>query len=260
MKLGMVTYRMGETMTLPELLTFCQATGLEGVELRSTHAHGVELTMSAEERANVKALFADSPVTLAQYGTACEYQSPDPAELKKHIDDSLAFCQLAADIGAPGIKVRPNRLYDDVPVEKTVEQIGKALAEVGTYGEGLGVEIRVECHGRGTSDPKIMRQIMDVADHKNVVINWNSNAVDMDENGSIDWSFDLLKHKIRYCHIIDIGMYTYPWQDFFNKLKGIGFDGWCMAEIQPNEDPERFMKYYKTLFDLYTGQYAWPRA
>lgn len=260
MKLGMVTYNMGAKMTLEELLPFCVETGLEGVELRSTHAHGVELESSAADRAKVKAMFADSPITLTQYGTACEFQSPDPAEVKKNIEDAFAYCQLAADIGAPGIKVRPNKIYDDVPVEKTVAQIGKALHEVGTYGEGLGVEIRVECHGSGTSDPKIMRQIFDAADHKNVYANWNSNAIDMDENKSIDWSFNLLKDKIRYCHITDIGVYQYPWQDLFNKLKGINFEGWCMAEISANEDPVRFMKYYRTLFDLYTGNYTWPHA
>jgi len=98
------------------------------------------------------------------------------------------------------------------------------------------------------------------ADHDNVVVNWNSNSVDMDENGSIDWSFDLLKHKIEYCHITDIGVYQYPWQDLFDKLEGIGYDGYSMAEIQPNDQPERFMKYYRTLFDLYTGKYTWPRS
>ncbi len=259
MKLGMVTYLMGAKMELPELLKFCEDTGLEGVELRSTHAHNVELDTPAEKRREVKAMFADSPVAIAQYGTACEYQSQDPAVLKKNIEDTHAFAQLAADIGAPGIKVRPNRLHDDEPEEKTVERIGKALNQVGTFAEGVGVEIRVECHGSGTSHPRVMRAIMDAADHDNVYVNWNSNSVDMDENGSIDWSFDLLKHKLRYAHITDIGVYQYPWQDLFNKFKSVGFDGYCMAEIKANEDPVRFMKYYRTLFDLYTGNYAWPR-
>lgn len=260
MKCGMVTYLMGAEMELPDLIEFCVSTGLEAVELRSTHAHKVELDTNAARRREVKAMFADSPIALAQYGTACEYQSQDPDELKKNIEDTHAFAQLAADIGAPGIKVRPNRLHDDEPEDKTVERIGNALRQVGTFAEGVGVEIRVECHGRGTSHPNVMRKIMDAADHDNVYVNWNSNSVDMDENGSIDWSFDLLKHKLRYLHITDIGVYQYPWQDLFDKLNAMGFDGYCMAEIKYNEDPERFMKYYRTLFDLYSGQYAWPRG
>jgi len=260
MKLGMVTYNMGKDMDLPTLLDFCQKTGMEGVELRSTHKHGVEIDNTPEQRAKVKAMFADSPVELAQYGTACEFDSPDPDKLKQNIDEAYAFCRLAADIGAPGIKVRPNHLHDSIPHEQTIEQIGKALRQVGTFGEGIGVEIRVECHGHGTSDPKVMRAIMDAADHKNVYANWNSNPGDMDENGSIDWSFALLKDKIRHCHITDIGVYQYPWQDLFNKFKAINYQGYCCAEIQYNPEPERFMKYYRTLYDLYTGNYRWPRG
>ena len=42
--------------------------------------------------------------------------------------------------------------------------------------------------------------------------------------------------------------------------RGIGFAGYCFAEIQFNPEPERFMKYYRTLFDLYTKRYTYPQA
>ena len=48
--------------------------------------------------------------------------------------------------------MRPNGLPAGVPVEQTLEQIGKSLDEVAAFGEGYGVEIRLEIHGRGTSD------------------------------------------------------------------------------------------------------------
>jgi hypothetical protein len=82
----------------------------------------------------------------------------------------------------------------------------------------------------------------------------------MDESGSIDASFDLLKHKIALVHATDIGIYQYPWQDLFDKLKAMDYQGFVLGELQYNEQPERFMKYYRTLFDLYTGSYSWPRS
>ncbi|MCP4639050.1 MAG: sugar phosphate isomerase/epimerase [bacterium] len=262
MKLGLVTYNMGKDMALPDLIAFCQETGVEGVELRATHAHGVELELTAGERADVRKRFADSPVELAGLGSAYEYHSADPAEVQANIDGSIAYAQLAADVGAPSIKVRPNGLNTDkgISPESTCEQIGKAIRKVAEAAADLGVQIRMEVHGGGSSDPRLCRLMMDHADHDNALICWNSNPTDMDENNSIDWSFDLLKHKIAQVHITDIGVYQYPWQDLFNKLKGIGFQGFCLAEIQPIDQPERFMKYYRTLFDLYTGQYAWPRG
>ena len=260
MKLGMVTYNMGKDMDLPALIELCTAAGLEGVELRTTHAHGVETTLNKEQRADVKRLVADSPIELAGLGSAFEYDSLDPEEVKANIEGSIEYAQLAADVGAPGIKVRPNHLHVDegVSIEATAEQIGKAMRQVAVFADGIGVEVRLEVHGGGTSDPKVIRQIMDHADHPNALVCWNSNRTDMDAEHSIDWSFDLLKDKIALAHITDIGVYQYPWQDLFTKLKSIDYQGFCLAEIQHNVDEARFMKYYRTIFDLYTGRYQWP--
>ncbi|MBX7258014.1 MAG: sugar phosphate isomerase/epimerase [Candidatus Hydrogenedentes bacterium] len=260
MKLGMVTYNMGKDMDVPTLIAFCQDTGLEGVELRTEHKHGVELTLTAAQRADVKRMFADSPVQIAGLGSTYEFHSPNPEVVKQNIDGAIAYCRLASEVGASGIKVRPNGLPEGVPVEKTCEQIGKALKQVATFGADLGVQVRLEVHGKDSSDPKMIRKMMDAADHPNALVCWNSNKGDMDENGSIEANFNLLKDKIAHAHITDIGVYQYPWQDLFNRLKAIDYKGWCLAEISYNAEPNRFMKYYRTMFDLYTGNYKWPRA
>jgi sugar phosphate isomerase/epimerase len=255
----MVTYNMGKDMTVPELIAFCQKTGLQGVELRTGHAHGVELELTKEQRAEVKKQFADSPVEIAGLGSTYEFHSADPAEVKKNIEGAMAYAQLAADVGALGIKVRPNGFPEGVDREKTLEQIGNALRQVGTFAQGIGIPVRLEVHGNQTNDPRNIRKIMDYANHPNVFACWNSNASDMDENKSIEWSFNLLKDKIAHCHITEIGICQYPWQDLFNRLKAMDYKGYCLAEIGFNEDPERFMKYYRTLYDLYTGGYKWPQ-
>lgn len=259
MKLGMVTYNMGKDMTVPDLITFCETVGLQGVELRTTHAHGVEIELSKEQRAEVKKRFADSKVEIAGLGSSYEFHSEDPAEVKKNIEGAMAYAQLAADVGALGIKVRPNGLRKDVEPEKTLEQIGLAMRQVATFAAGIGIPVRLEVHGKETSNPAYIRKIMDYADHPNAVVCWNSNGSDMDENKNIEANFNLLKDKIAHCHITDIGVYQYPWQDLFNRLKAMDYQGYCLAEIAFNPEPERFMKYYRTLFDLYTGRYAWPQ-
>jgi hypothetical protein len=60
--------------------------------------------------------------------------------------------------------VRPNALPEGVPVDKTLEQIGRALNEVAEYGAGFGVTIRLEVHGRGTQELPNIKKIMDVAE------------------------------------------------------------------------------------------------
>ena len=79
--------------------------------------------------------------------------------------------------------------------EKTVEQIGKALNELGRFADGYGQKIRLEVHGSCSPLP-IMKAIMDVADHPNVGACWNCNATDLDESGSIEQYFELLKPRM----------------------------------------------------------------
>lgn len=65
------------------------------------------------------------------------------------------------------MKVKPNNLPKEVPVEKTLEQIGKSLAEIGDYALGFGQEIRLEVHG-GVSDLGHIKTVMEVAARDNV--------------------------------------------------------------------------------------------
>ena len=46
--LGLVTYLWGKDWDLPTLIANCEATNFAGVELRSTHKHGVEVTLSPQ--------------------------------------------------------------------------------------------------------------------------------------------------------------------------------------------------------------------
>jgi len=258
-KLGMVTYNMGKDMTLDELFAFCEATGLEGVELRTTHKHGVEVELSAAERAAVKARFADSPVALAGLGSAFEFHAKDEAVVRENVEGAKAYAQLAADVGAPGIKLRPNGFHPDEPEEQTIARIGAAWREVAAFAGDLGVETRMEVHGKGTSDPKNIRKMIDAAGHANALVCWNSNRGEEDAQGSIRENFDLLADRITLVHINEIGVYQYPWQELFNLLTERNYAGFCLAEIAYNPEPERFMKYYRTTFDLYTGRYRYPQ-
>jgi len=251
MKLGLVTYNMAKSWDVDTIIDKCASNGFEGVELRTTHAHGVEVTLSKTERAEIKKSFDDSPIELAGLGSAFEYHSPDPNVVKKNIEGTKEYAILAANVGAPGIKVRPNGLPKDVPVEKTLEQIGVSLRECGEFAKGHGVQIRLEVHGGGTGHVPYIRKIMDVADHDNVFVCWNSNQREVDENGSIQKNFELVKDFIQLIHMRDLFHKEYPWRELLKSLDAIGYDGFCLAEIPGSSDPDRVMKYYSALWHAY---------
>lgn len=246
MKLGLVTYNMAKDWDIPTIIERCKATGFEGVELRTTHAHGVEVGLSAAARREVRKRFEDSPVRLAGLGGTFEYHAADAGVLRQNVEGTKEYVRLAHDVGAPGVKVRPNGFPEGVSREKTIEQIGKALRECGEFAKDYGVQVRLEVHGRETCQPANIRKMMDVADHDNVFVCWNSNAQDV-VDGSVRQSFDLLKHKIALVHINELHT-AYPYRELFRLLQWHGYGGFCLAEIPGSPDAERVMNYYRALF------------
>src|SRR5262245_1233088 len=253
-KLGMVTYNVAAQWDLPTILKVCKAVGIAAVECRTTHKHGVEPTLNADQRAEVKKRFADSGVVFWGCGSVCEFHSPDQEVVKKNIETCKHFTELVHDIGGTGVKVRPNGLPKGVPIEKTLEQIGKALIECGNAAEGVGVEIWVEVHGGGTQLPANMKAIMDHCGHKAVGVTWNSNGTDI-KDGSVAEGFALLKPWIRSCHINDLHKEhskQYPYRELFTLLRGIGYDRYTLNEVGrewPADDLGiELMRYYKALW------------
>jgi sugar phosphate isomerase/epimerase len=257
--LGLVTYNLAAKWDLPTLLKACRSTGIGAVEYRTTHAHGVEPTLDAAGRTAVKKQCADAGVVIWGCGTVCEFHSPDPAVVKKNVEDCKRFAQLVRDLGGVGVKVRPNGLVKGVPVEKTLAQIGEALAECGRAAANLGVEVWVEVHGLETQKPANMKAIMEACGHPAVGICWNSNGTDVADR-SVAASFELLKKWIKSCHINEIYKdrgRVYPYRELFTLLRGIGYDRWTLIEVAktpPDADSgTELLRYYKALWCELTG-------
>jgi sugar phosphate isomerase/epimerase len=250
LRLGTITYNIAKDWDLPTLLKRLEALKYEGVELRTTHAHGVEVGLSPAQRAEVKKRFDDSPVELAGMGSAFEYQATDPAVVRKNIEGTKEYVRLAHDIGAPGVKVRPNGIPRGADLDATLRQIGRALHEVGEDASGFGVEIRLEVHGAVTQEVPNVAKIMAYADHPNVFVCWNSNPTDV-RNGSIRENFALVAPKIREVHLRDLYDEAYPWRDLFALLTTHGYQGYTLAEIPESPDPDRVLRYFRALWLAY---------
>lgn len=259
MKLGLVTYNMAAGWDLTTIIQRCRNTGYEGVELRTTHAHGVEPDISGQRRSEVRQMFADAGLTLWGLGTACEYHQTSQDEVRRNIELTKKFCELARDVGATGVKVRPNGLPEGVPEDQTLKQIGLALRECGAAAKDNGVEIWLEVHGPQTQEPVRIRKIMHYCGHPSVGVCWNSNPTDVKE-GSVRQSLELLRPFLLSCHITELAN-DYPWAELFGLLKSSGYNRFTLQEIQAlksdnPDDIERFMRYYRKLWLALQGRSA----
>jgi sugar phosphate isomerase/epimerase len=254
MQFGLVTYLWGEKWDLPTLIGNCEASGVLGVELRTTHAHGVEPSLSKAERDAVKKRFADSPVTLVGIGSNENFDSPDPDTLAKAIDATKDFIRLSHDVGGSGVKVKPNSFHDGVPHEQTIEQIGKSLNTLGEYGYGFGQEIRLEVHGQCSELPT-MKQIMDIADHENVGVCWNSNDQDLNGKG-LEYNFNLVKDRFgETAHVRELNIGEYPYAELMRLFVDMDYEGWILLEARTKpEDPVAALIEQREVFETMIGR------
>ncbi len=247
MRLGAVTYNVLKDWDLETIIRNLEAAGFEAVELRTGHKHGVEPSLGSEERARVRERFRQSKVRLLGYGSVCEFHSPDPEVRRRNVEEGKRFVDLAHDTGAWGVKVRPNALPKEVPRETTVRHIAESLRELGEYARGRGVEIWLEVHGRDSSDPAVIEQIMQATRHEAVGVCWNSNPTDI-LNGSIVGSFQRLRPWLKHVHINELASAHYPWRELFRLLRETGYDRYTMCEAQESKEPERFLRWYRALW------------
>ncbi len=250
MKLGFVTYQWGRDWDLPTLITNLEKTGYYGVELRTQHAHKVETNLTPLQRAEVKKRFADSSVKCVGYGSNFEYHSPDPEQLRNNIEQTKEYIKLCYDIGATGIKVKPNYLPPEVPKEKTIAQIAASLNECGKFAQDYDQLVRVEVHGTYTQEIPNMKAIFEQVTEKNVVMCWNCNEQDLLPPG-LEANFNSVKKWLGdTVHVRELNDESYPYQQLFDVFTGINYNGWILLEAR-TEPADRIaaMKEQKTLFE-----------
>ncbi len=248
LRIGLMTYLLAAKWDLDTVIRRCREAQFEHVELRTTHAHGVEVTLSKAERAKVRKKFEDAGLKLS-LASGFSYHWPDPKKLRANIEGTKQYAILAHDIGAIGIRVFPNAILVDQGIreEKTLAQIGRALAEVGEFAANLGVEIRVSNHGKGTNRITQTKKILDYADSPHVYVNWNCDPTDVETPG-FEANFRLVRDRIRNVHMHDLYNPSYPYRKLFALLRAAKYQGYCDAEVGPSCEPETFMKYYRALF------------
>jgi len=253
-RLGMVTYNIAAAWDVPTILRVCRNVGLAAVELRTSHKHGVEPSLTAAQRKEVRARFADAGVQIWGCGTVCEFHSPDPAVVRRNIDTCRAFVRLVADLGGRGVKVRPNDLPPGVPAQRTLEQIGRSLVPCGKAAADAGVEIWVEVHGAGTQHPPHCKTIMEHCGLKNVGLTWNSNATDIKDKSVAEY-FRLLRPWIKSCHINELykdSTGAYPYRELFRLFRETGYDRVTLCEVGKSPPDaasgEEMLRYYKALW------------
>jgi hypothetical protein len=226
MRIGLVTYNLAKDWEVPVIIRNCEEAKFEGVELRTTHAHGVEVHLTKDQRAEVRKQFADSKEALMGLGSAFDYHTPDQAKLRADIEATKQYIVLAHDVGATGVKVRPNGLPKEVPKEKTLEQIGRSLREVAEFAKDHGQQISSDCTVRKHRCCPTSNHYGCCRSQTSVCAGTRTQTDHLDGEG-LRFQFQLVKDKIFRC--ICATLEEYPFRRLVTRLNEICFSGFCLA-------------------------------
>ena len=172
--------------------------------------------------------------------------------MRKNIDETKEWIKLAKDLGSPSVKVRPNGLPKDVPEEKTLEQIGKSLAECAAFAQDNGIKLQLEVHGTDTQRVPRIRKIFDYAgNHPALKACWNCNQTDL-LDGGFDANFQLLKNQIGQgtCGSDARGI---PWRKLIPQTRRDEVSGLLLRRDSRVCRSRAVLKYFRGMFRAYQG-------
>ena len=248
MKLSLLTYLLGKDMELSEVLDICRHADIPGVEFRAEldHKHGVELERTAEERAAIRARCADAGVAVACVATSCRFEYPEAAKRQEDIDRAKRYVDLAADVGAPRIRVFGNAFpAEGISKTEVVENVGAALRSIAEHGATRDVDVCLEMHGDFYWWEHTLNAVR-LADHPRVGIVHNCDPREM-KFGPIANFYEPVKTYIRHVHMHDLEN-GYPYAALMAMLKRDGYSGYLSLEASASEEPRRVIAIYAELF------------
>ena len=189
-------------LDLDETLALALDLGYDGIEprLEDHHAHGLEMDCSTAVRQEAKQKAIDSGIALCCIATSRTYANPDTAQ--EHVNDTLRCIDLAADVGAPRIRVFGGGIPKGVSRERAIALVADSLRAVADHAQERGVTVCMETHD-DWCNPEHVVTVMQRVDHPAIAINWDVMHPVRVAKWTVDQAFTALEPWIRHMHVHD---------------------------------------------------------
>lgn len=240
MRYSFMTFSVPEA-SLEQVLDLATRYGYDGVEPRlgSNHGHGIETSMSRQDREQTKERVRESGVRLSCLATSLKFAVPS-AE-KQTNEEADAVIDLAGDLGCPCIRVFGGDYGEETDEKGAVEQAVKGLRAVADHAGRRGVVLALETHDRFTN-PEVVAEIMRRSAHPSVAVNWDVMHPVRQSGYGMEQAFDILKQWIAHVHVHDgsksldtlqvlpMGTGEIDHRSAIRLLSGYGYNGFISGE------------------------------
>ena len=237
---------------LDQIVETAERLGYDGVELRAV---GGSLDLLArpefttDQLNTTRTLFADRSVEICCVDTSCTFHSSDRQERSAQIDSAIAHAELAAELGAPLIRVFPDKIQPGSGREETRDYIVESLRQL-TERLPFEVDVALETHGDFARAENAI-EIMRLVNHPQVTLIWDvANSLSagdwIEEAGNSVWPY--LSHiHLRDARPVSDSEHWLPvlagtgkvsFAETLATIKSLNYDGYVSFEWEKYWHPE----------------------
>ena len=226
--------------------------GYEGIELRALKG-SLDLLSRPEfapsQIAQTKAFLKDEGVEICCVDTSCTFHSPDVSERANQVGIALAHAELAAKLGAPLIRVFPDKIQPGAQREQTRDWIAESLHAVAERMPD-DVDVALETHG-DFANAEAAAEIVNLADHPKVKLIWDvANSVAAGD--TIERAGRVVRSYLAHIHLRDAkpvaglehwlpvfaGHGRVSFTETLNTIRELNYDGYVSFEWEKYWRPE----------------------
>jgi glucosamine-6-phosphate deaminase len=266
--------------SLAQILDAAGRFGYDGVELRFVSDDDALWTrpeLSGSGLVDTAARLRDAGLEISCVDTRSFFHHPAGPERTRALEESARCLELAARLGASGIRVFGDRVQDGQDRDATRQLIAEALNRLGETAADHGVEVWLESHG-DFARSEHMHGVLELVTSPHVNVLWDpSNAFEVGEQPADGWTGQAA--RIRHVHLKDVrrpgpegapnnrawvpalpGQGEFRPERVLEVLSAAGYARWVSFEWEKKwyptiEEPERALPF----FSRWTAEALRPR-
>jgi sugar phosphate isomerase/epimerase len=237
---------------MPQIIAMAASLGYDGIELRFVEGEDSLWKLpafQAQELATTKRTLGDCGLKISCLDTSCRFHSPDAEERQDWIDEGERMSDLAAALGAPGLRIFGDTIQPGADRDTTRSWIAEGLSKLSETASSKGIEVWIESHGDFASAPETLA-ILSEAGSPQAGVLWDPANCLIEAQESPQEGAAKLGSAIRHTHIKDLrqsngscehvltGEGNFPLHQLMDALKKLNYDRFLSFEWEKKWHPE----------------------
>jgi sugar phosphate isomerase/epimerase len=238
--------------TMPQIIAMAAAESYDGIELRFVQGEDSLWrlpALSGKELAPTKRALADHALSISCLDTSCRFHSPDAAERGRWITEGNRMADLAAELGAPGLRVFGDTVQSGADRTSTQSWIAESIRELAEITVAKGIEVWIENHGDFAGAGETIAIVQQAAS-PNIGVVWDpANSFVAHQQRPAEGAA-ILQAASRHVHIKDLrregdewknvptGEGDFPLLELKASLEGLKYDRFLSFEWEKKWHPE----------------------